>query len=231
MASKLPNGRPVSEGYAQYTMLEHFLASNREEIIERCRSKVAQAGFPLEAEDLLEKRGVPLFLSQLTQNLHADPPPGTELELGAMEYGKELERLGFTVDQVVHMYGNVCQSVTDLAVELKAPIPNADFRIMNRCLDDAIAYAVSGFGGQRDKDSSDLENIRSDERLVGFVDQVEALTDQAMAAFNVIKGGAVGIGGSTGGVLERSLEELRALSNGALAELRFTAHTGDPGSP
>ena len=35
---------------------------------------------------------------------------------------------GFTIDQAVHDYGDLCQSVTDLAVELDAPILNDEFR-------------------------------------------------------------------------------------------------------
>ena len=37
----------------------------------------------------------------------------------------------------------ICQSVTELAVELDAPIGTDDFRTLNRCLDDAIAGAVT----------------------------------------------------------------------------------------
>ena len=50
---------------------------------------------------------------------------------------------GFTVSQVVHDYGDVCQSITDLALQLNAPINVEDFRTLNRCLDDAIASAVT----------------------------------------------------------------------------------------
>jgi hypothetical protein len=32
----------------------------------------------------------------------------------------------------VHEYGDVCQSITDLAVELGAPISTDDFRTLNR---------------------------------------------------------------------------------------------------
>ena len=62
---------------------------------------------------------------------------------------------GFSIEQVVHDYGDVCQSITDLAVELGAPISTEDFRTLNRCLDNAIAGAVTEFtceqGITRDK--------------------------------------------------------------------------------
>jgi hypothetical protein len=210
-------------------MLQEFLTAHNEEIIGRCRDKVAERRFPPEAENGLLK-GVPLFLAQLTESLGANPGSSAQMVQSAAEYGKELERLGFTLDQVVHVYGNVCQSVTDLAVELKAPISNDDFRVLNRCLDDAIADAVVGFGGLHDKEISDEDDLRSDERLAAYVDQEEPLLAMAIAAFEALKGGTVGIGGSTGGALERSLSGLRALLGRSLGELRLTAHTLNPTS-
>jgi hypothetical protein len=60
-----------------------------------------------------------------------------------------LLRQGFTVSQVVHDYGDVCQSITELAVETHAPISAEDFRVLNGCLDNAIAGAVTEFGRER----------------------------------------------------------------------------------
>ena len=57
---------------------------------------------------------------------------------------------GFNISQVVHGYGDVCQSITDLAVEMDAPISTDDFRTLNRCLDDAIAGAVTEFSRAQD---------------------------------------------------------------------------------
>ena len=57
------------------------------------------------------------------------------------------------MSQVVHDYGDVCQSVTDLAVEVNAPISTDDFRTLNRCLDEAIAGAVTEYG--REQNQSD----------------------------------------------------------------------------
>lgn len=58
----------------------------------------------------------------------------------------ELERRGYTVDQVVHDYRDVYQAVTDLAIEQNTSIDSDDFRILNGCLDNAIAGAVTAFG-------------------------------------------------------------------------------------
>ena len=40
-------------------------------------------------------------------------------------------RQGFTVSHVVHDYGDVCQAITELAVELNGAISMDDFRTLN----------------------------------------------------------------------------------------------------
>src|SRR6202023_2773778 len=76
-------------------------------------------------------------------------PAPTEIGRAAALHGTELLRRGYSIDQVVHDYGDVCQSVTALAVEQAIPISTDEFRTLNRCLDDAIADAVASFGSGR----------------------------------------------------------------------------------
>jgi hypothetical protein len=45
---------------------------------------------------------------------------------------QDLRRQGFTVSQVVHDYGDVCQSITEIAVEQNAHIGTDDFRMLPR---------------------------------------------------------------------------------------------------
>ena len=67
---------------------------------------------------------------------------------------------GSTVSHVVYDYGDICQAITEFAVELLAPISNEDFGVLNRCLDDAVAGAVTGYGRARDKSLVDREVAR-----------------------------------------------------------------------
>src|SRR5581483_6885833 len=71
----------------------------------------------------------------------------TEVDTTAGRHGNELLLGGYTVDQVVHDYGDLCQAVTELALEENAAITTAEFRTLNRCLDNAIADAVTAFEG------------------------------------------------------------------------------------
>ena len=121
---------------------------------------------------------------------------------------------------MVHDYGDVCQSITDLALELKAPISVEDFRTLNRCLDDAIASAVTEYGrGQPGVVAA--ESTRDDERLAFLAHEIRNLVGTASVAFEVLKTGNVGVGGSTGSVLQRSLAALRDLINRSVDEVRL----------
>lgn len=121
---------------------------------------------------------------------------------------------------MVHDYGDVCQSITDLALQLNAPISVEDFRILNRCLDDAIASAVTEYG-RGNQSILDAESAREDERLGFFAHEVRNLVCTASVAFEVLKTGNVGVAGSTASVIQRSLAGLRDLVNRSLAEVRL----------
>ena len=137
----------------------------------------------------------------------------------ATRHGAELRQAGFTVAQVVHDYGDVCQAVTELAIELESPISADEFKTLNRCLDEAIAQAVTEFARQRDVTLSDQRT----ERLGFFAHELRNLLGNAVLAFEVLKGGTVGIGGSTGAVLGRNLAALGELIDRSLAEVRLEA--------
>ncbi|HEY3564299.1 MAG TPA: HAMP domain-containing sensor histidine kinase [Casimicrobiaceae bacterium] len=222
-------------------MLHEFLAAHRVELIERCRSKVARRPAPKASQDELE-HGIPLFLDQLIKTLRveqtAEPlrsrkvsgpsggggtPVMSEIGETAALHGRELLQRGFTVEQVVHDYGDLCQAVTDLAVEADAPIGIDEFRTLNRCLDNAIAMAVTEFSYQRDLVVSDKQVHEFNERLGFFAHELRNLLSTAMLALASIKLGNVGLGGSTGALLERSLLELRHLIDRSLADVRITA--------
>src|SRR5688572_5926994 len=203
-------------------MLHEFIALNREEIIRRCRAKVATRSVPPPTELEID-HGVPVFLDQLQIALRLGETTSPEISRSAIKHGHDLLRQGFTVSQVVHDYGDVCQAITELAVELNAPISTADFRTLNRCLDDAIAGAVTVYGRESEQSRLDGQTERGNQRMGFFSHELRNLVNTASVAFEVLKTGSVGIGGSTGGVLERSLSSLRNLIDRSLAEVRLTA--------
>jgi len=191
-------------------MLYEFIAINRDDIIRRCRAKVASRSVPPPTQAEID-HGVPVFLDQLGDALRLGLMSSPEIGRSAVQHGHDLLQQGFTVSQVVHDYGDVCQAVTELAVELNAPISTDDFRTLNRCLDEAIAGAVTQY--TRERHQSDIEDDRAagSERLGFFAHELRNLINTAIVAFEVLKTGNVGVTGSTGTVLHRSLTGLRAL--------------------
>jgi hypothetical protein len=132
------------------------------------------------------------------------PSKTDEIRQSAAGHGQDLFHQGFTIGQVVHDYGDVCQAVTDLAVELAAPICADEFRTLNRCLDDAIANAVTEFGRERDATIYGEASGQSD-RIGLLARELKKTLHTAAVALGAIKSGRVGFAGSTGVVLDRSV--------------------------
>jgi signal transduction histidine kinase len=203
-------------------MLQEFIEIHRDEIIKRCRAKVATRSVPPPTEAEID-HGVPLFLDQLVTALRSGGVKlNPEITKSAVLHGHDLLLQGFTVSQVVHDYGDVCQSITDLAMEMNAPISTDDFRTLNRCLDDAIAGAVTEFGRGRTQSGIDGEAARGSERLGFLAHELRNLTNTALLAFEALRTGTVGVAGNTGAVLQRSLIATRGLIERSLSEVRLT---------
>ncbi len=210
-------------------MLDRFIAAHRDEIITRCRVKVAVRSVAAPNQPA-EDYGVPLFLDQLIEALRLGVRPSPEIGESAIRHGRELLRKGFTVSQVVHDYGDVCQSVTELATEMSAVISSSDFCVLNRCLDEAIAGAVTEYGRQRDQSTVDVAAARGADQLEFLAHELRNLLNTAILSFEVLRTGNVGVTGSTGSVLHRSLLGLRALIGRSLAEVRLAQgiHSQEP---
>ena len=224
-------------------MLHEFLSANRDELIRRCRSKVSTRDSPPVTASELEY-GVPLFLEQLVEALrceetdsgsgHAVVPGAWSKTPGAVEssrtaglHGEELLAKGYTVDQVVHGYGDICQAITELASETNAPVTVEEFHTFNRLLDNAIADAVSSYGQHRDSDGS-RGNRDLHERMGTLADQQRELLETALKALHALKVGNIGLKGATGTLLEDSLVRLRDLVDKSLPEIRLATGMTTP---
>jgi signal transduction histidine kinase len=197
-------------------MLYEFLESNRADIIARTKAKVATRATPHVTEAELT-HGVPLFFDQLVDTLKGSTLRSGEMDASATEHGNEMLRLGFSVGQVVHDYGDVCQAVTELAFELNTQITVDEFHTLNRCLDDAIAKAVTEYGRLREKAMGDQGN----ERIGAIAHELRNRLATAMLSFGRLRDGKVTVGGSTGALLDRSLRGMNDLIDRSLTEVRL----------
>ena len=217
-------------------MLHEFLANNRDSLIERCRAKVAQRPARAATPDQLQN-GVPKFLEQLINTLKVEqtrtpmdsrkisgPASGTASlsEVGevAALHGRDLLNLGYTVDQVVHDYGDLCQAITDLAFERDAPFEVDEFRTLNRCLDNAIAGAVSEFSYHRENLLVEKQAAAANEKIGFLIHEMRDLLNTATLAVAAGKAGNLNFAGATGAVLERSLFGLRDLIDQSVSDVR-----------
>ena len=167
--------------------------------------------------------GIPVFLDQLVEALRLakSSPVIDHDEIGqtAGRHGRDLLDRGLTIAQVVHDYGDVCQTITELAVQADVPIPGEDFRTLNLCLDDAIAEAVTAYSRHRERAILN----QGTERLGVLAHEMRNLLNTAMLSFESIKSGRVAAAGSTGLVHGRSLLGLRRLIDRSLADVRLDA--------
>ncbi|MEP7122188.1 MAG: hypothetical protein ABJE95_14810 [Byssovorax sp.] len=200
-------------------MLYEFLAANAPEILSRTRAKVAARTTPVPTEDQL-KNGVPLFLSQLIARLSVATIDSAAIETSAALHGGELLAMGFTVSQVVHAYGDVCQVITQLANETSAPITAEEFQLFHRCLDEAMAHSVTEYQRRRDASVASEETAR----LGALASELGSRLDDAELASTYLRRGNAAIGGSAGAVIGRSLRRMGSLVTGALGSVAGEEH-------
>lgn len=213
-------------------MLHQFLTEHRGALIQRCRARVSARRAPVATPDELEY-GIPIFLDQLTGMLAQDAERapdaagtptdefGPEPDADATRHGRELLRSEFTIEQVVHDYGDLCQSITELAAEQATPITVREFGILNIRLDNAIAGAVTEFARLQKSDKADEAELELNERLGVIAHEMRNLLNTSILAVSAIKRGSAGFGGATAAALDRSLLGMRTLIDRTLADVRL----------
>jgi signal transduction histidine kinase len=205
--------------------LHQLLLDHRSEILAQSEKRVIALAALRPSSDQLEL-GLPIFFDQLTLILakklsDVSTPDENEITLSAGEHGKELLRLGYTLSHVVHAYGAMCQAITEVASQRKAAVSALEFHNLNRCLDIAIAGAVTEFELIRNEDTKKLEVMH----LGVVAHELRNALNRASVAFEMLSKGVVGLGGSTSRVLEYSLAEMEILIDRSLSEVRLRAET------
>ncbi|HEY0253926.1 MAG TPA: HAMP domain-containing sensor histidine kinase [Kofleriaceae bacterium] len=198
-------------------MLFAFIAQHRDLLVARAREKVRHRAAPASTEAELD-HGVPLFLDQFASRLKLGEEQDV-LEIGATAaiHGAELLGAGFTIGQVVHGYGDVCQAVMELASELGVSFTPDQFKTFNMCLDIAIAEAVTEYAHRREKQIVG----RGVEQLGFLAHELRNLLNTATLAFEATRSGRVGLGGSTSRLVATSLLRMSELVTESLAEVRL----------
>jgi signal transduction histidine kinase len=216
----------VAKDSSTMTVLRDLIVANRQHIIDHARRYEGRL-LVVNEDQGNSDTGIPSFLTQLVDVLGGsapeEPTVGPEstrrIAASAGPYGRAVLKSGFPVAQVVHDYGAVCQVITDLADSAGATISAGEFQTFNRCLDEAIAAAVTSYGDQREHEAA----FSAAERLGMLAHELRNLVHTATLSFDMIKRGVVGTGGSTAAVHSRSLAGLRTLVARSLVEVRLDA--------
>ena len=201
--------------------LSKFLVQHREVIERRTREVFFARSVPTPTESELH-RGIPVFMEQLIETLNrSDTVDGRiddgEIAKTATNYGQRLFGLGFTVSELVHGYGSVCEVVTKLAGEVGHDIATRDFEVFNRVLDVAIAESVTAHERERIAEAADKEY----ERIGALAHELMGSLAAAVISWDIVRKGTVGARGSTADVLDRSLTCMGALIARSLAAVRL----------
>jgi len=203
-------------------MLHAFVAANREAILARTEAKTKTWTCPAPSPSQLVD-GATVFLTQLSETLRltasAMPVSWAAVRATAAGQGADLLALGFNLSQVVHGYGDICEAITELAVEQQTPIDVQEFHILNRCLDTAMAHAVTEHA-RLTKEKTGAEEA---ERFGQVAHELRNLLSTALLAFQTMHRSAASVSGSTGMALGRSLLGLRDLIDSTLSEVRLDA--------
>jgi hypothetical protein len=204
-------------------MMSGFIALHRGELMRRCAERLARRG--LRPGCFLRGSGIAMFIAQLRRTLEAEErhearaslrisgaaggQAASEMAASALQHGRLLLELGFTVDQVVHGYGDICRAMTDLAIEREIAFSASEFRTLRRCLDNAIASAVTAFGHSREPRPGRTQPGGGERDEPRFQAMRDALATASCAA-EALELGNLPISGSTGAILKRSLASLRS---------------------
>jgi len=235
------------KGKSNMLRLREFLLKNKEEILEmtekktldlaglRASSDQLKQGLPIFFQQLLDV--LLLDRSAITEPaankksatkgaedadevamaMAAGKPEEAAVAEAAALHGTEMLRLGYTLSHVVHAYGAMCQSITELASLKKFAIAPEAFHDLNQCLDVAIAGAVTEY--QKIRDAQEVS--REDKHLGILTHEMRNALTSALISFDLVKRGTVGVAGSTGRVLEQSLKRMQELIDRSLTDVRM----------
>ena len=132
-------------------------------------------------------------------------------------YGAELLRLGYTLSHVVHAYGSICQAITEVAEKTNFLISAKEFNDLNRCLDVAIAGAVTSYQNLQNANVK----VQEIEHLGHLAHELRNALGTVTMSLELIKDGTLGFKGNTGKVLNNGLKRIEDLIERSLTEVRL----------
>ncbi|MCY0386777.1 HAMP domain-containing sensor histidine kinase [Robbsia sp. Bb-Pol-6] len=146
-----------------------------------------------------------------------------EMRQGSLDHARTSFADGFPIDKLVHDFGSICQNVSAMAAEQGLTFTANEFRIMNRCLDNAIADAVQEFSHISQAAVSRSKANTDGRRFGAFVHELRNYIDSALLASQAMRAANLTPSSATGSLLDRSLRGLSALIDRTVETVRLGA--------
>jgi hypothetical protein len=185
-------------------MHNEIIRTHREDILVRClvqASTRSRAGASLSALEY----GLRLLLDDLAEALCGPVPRFPNTGHDSARRGGDLFGMGFTISQVVGSYGDIRQATRAIANELGLRIATEDDGIFNRCLDAAIASAVTEY----ERLAAAVLRREVDDGLGLLVHELRNSLTVALLAFDTLQHNGVDLSSRPGRLLRRGLLRLR----------------------
>jgi signal transduction histidine kinase len=148
---------------------------------------------------------------------YGTPSSGESDKAKAIWRGEKMLRLGLTVSQVMHGYRAICLSIAQVAREQGFAISDAEFGVINRVLDIAIAEAITAYEQLHNTIVGNAEA----QRLGSLAHELRNALTNVTLAHILIKEGAGDALGATNAVLEKGLHRMRDIIDRSLEEVRL----------
>jgi signal transduction histidine kinase len=202
-------------------MLSEFLSKNRKTILALSQSKVTALA-TLAPDPEAWNQGLPEVYDHLIPALehaakYGTPSSGESDAARAILRGEKMLRLGLTVSQIVYGYGAICQAITETARDQGFATSNAEFNVVNRVLDIAIAEAITAYEQLHNKIVGHAEA----KRLGSLAHELRNALTNVTLAHILIKEGVGAALGETNAVLEKGLHRMRDIIDRSLEEVRL----------
>ena len=163
------------------------------------------------------------LLDQLGQSLgrasRSEPDDHRQLQEDASLHGVARYRLGWSVAEVVHEYGDVARAIASMTETRGVIVPGREQLHFSNCIEEVVAAAATAWARGRDEA---VTNERT-ERLGSISHEMRNLLATATMSFASIRKGTAAPGGSTAALHQRSLTNLVALVDRSLADVRLDA--------
>lgn len=223
-------------------MMYAFLKEHRIEILARCRAQSAERWSKRSAME--QDDGLVLTYDMILKTLLCEQEGdfkkalrvsgknggetiAYEMRQGSLDHARANFANGFPVDKIVHDFGGICQNVTALADEYGRTFSANEFKILNRCLDNAIADAVQEFSHISETSRSRVKSDTEREKFGVFVHELRNYIDSALLASQAMRTANLTPSSATGSLLDRSLKGLSRLIDRTVEDVRIL-ETGSP---